>query len=563
MTLRLAILDGPLGRLPPGLVDRGRLGEAFVVACETVPFERSGDMILFGWAFGRDTMSRYARLTGPDVSAVVASGGAWAVRNLWGNYILVWRDADGGTNFLRSPVTGPPLYQRAGGAGGRSCAFTDIGLARALGFRLDRPDPRVIDASLRFPLLRCSATEIEGVTEILPGEIARFGEAGARTGSWSPWDHVSRPPRQPSAQELHALVHRVVAAWSDRFDRVQLELSGGLDSSIVAACLAARGAPWRALTLVTAGPDGDERLFARAVAELTGVRLAELMLPAEPGDPLAPVRLPRARPAGFGLLGSNDVELLAAANDFGADAIFSGTGGDNVFGYQTSIAPALDALRFAGPRAAVGAAADLAQITGDNLWNALRMLARRLLVPARLWPVDTSLLSQRYAAAAPDHPWMKGARRAPPGQRAYAMGLAIILPFLDSHDRGFAIPKIAPLLSQPLVEYGLGIQSWRWGEGGQDRALARRAFRAELPASVVARRSKGRILSLFLPAFEANRGRLRDFLLGGWLAGEGVIDRDAVDALLTGRARASSEDMIRILRFTDVERWVRSVIETA
>jgi asparagine synthase (glutamine-hydrolysing) len=563
VTLSLAVLDRPPGRVPPGFLDRGTLGDTHIVAGETVPFGRSGNTILFGWAFGRDGMSRCAALTEPDAAELVASGGAWAVRNLWGNYILLWQDRSGGTMFLRSPVTGPPLYQRPGGGDGRPCAFTDIGLARALGFRFDRPDPWVIDASLRFPLLRSSATEIAGVTEMLPGEIARFGEAGARAGSWSPWDHVSRPPRPASTEELHALVHAVVAAWSDSFERVQLELSGGLDSSIVAACLAERRAAWRAITLVTAHHDGDERIFARAVAERARVRLAELMLPAEPGDPLAPVRLPRVRPAGFGLLGPNDAELLAAARDYGADAIFSGTGGDNVFGYQTSIAPALDALRFAGPRAAIGAAADLAQITGDNLWNALRMLARRLIVPARLWPVDPSLLSRRYAAAAPEHAWMNGARRAAPGQRAYAMGLAIIMPFLDSHDRGFSIPKIAPLLSQPLVEYGLGIQSWRWGEGGQDRALARKAFQAELPASVVARRSKGRILSLFLPAFEAHRDRLRDYLLGGWLAGTGVIDCAAVDALLTGRTRASPEDMIRILRFTDIERWVRTVTEPA
>ena len=121
------------------------------------------------------------------------------------------------------------------------------------------------------------------------------------------------------------------------------------------------------------------------------------------------------------------------------------------------------------------------------------------------------------------------------------------------------MPKIAPLLSQPLIEFGLGVPSWQWGEGGVNRALAREAFRENLPEIVLTRRSKGRILSMFLPAFEANRQRLSSFLLDGWLAGSGILDLDAIDALLAGRTQADTSAMLRILEFADIERWARSI----
>ena len=119
--------------------------------------------------------------------------------------------------------------------------------------------------------------------------------------------------------------------------------------------------------------------------------------------------------------------------------------------------------------------------------------------------------------------------------------------------------RVAPLLAQPLIEYGLGVPSWQWGEGGVNRSLAREAFRAELPEIVLNRRSKGRILSMFLPAFEQNRSRLAGHLLNGWLAGAGLLDVDAIGAKLSGRERADTTDMLRILQFADIEGWARSV----
>lgn len=562
MTVRVAILGAwPDGlAVPPGF-SASKIGTATLLHGGTAPFFDLGKAMLAGWAFRRNGFQSCEALDAEEIEAITRSGGDWAIRNLWGNFLLVWIDAENYVHILRSPVTGPAFFHVAASATrSTSCAFTDLPLARMLGIAFDRPDAAAIDAKLRFPYLRGSMTEIEDVCELLPGEVMRLGKGTTGQTAWSPWEYTTRPPVRGDPDVLGALVRSAVTAWSSRFDRVQLELSGGVDSSVVAACLGAAGGAWRAATIATPDPDGDERIYARAVCERVGAELEEVLLPHTSPDPLVPIPHPRVRPGGFGLLDSNDRVLLATAQAYGASAIFSGTGGDGTFGYHTSIAPALDAFRFAGPRAGLAAAIDLAAITGDTLWHALALVVRGLFARPREWPVDNGLLSQRFAGARPSHPWTKGADGVAPGQRSYAMKLLLIQTFLDGYDRALVLPKIAPLLSQPLVEYGLGIQSWQWGEGGQNRSLARQAFRDDLPAIVLARRSKGRILSMFLPVFEQNRDRLRPFLLDGWLASAGIVDAAAIDDLLTGRTKTGAIAMIRVLQLTDMERWARSIV---
>lgn len=557
MSLRVAVVEQSTvpKAFPADSALLADIGSSRLIGNSGTPIWTGKGVVLVGWAFRRSDFGRCLGLSEGEAAALLSSGGVWALRNLWGQYLLCWSDRNGRTWLLRSPVDGPPLFHAASPGG--ACAFTDLALARSLGFASAGPNPQAVDAALRFPFLRTPVTELEGVREILPGEIVDLATASRQPRSWSPWDHTARPPRRIAPAELRSMVERVVAAWSDRFDRVQLELSGGLDSSIVAACLTGREGAWRGLTLATRDPDGDERPYARAVAGRAGVELAERWRP-PPGDPVAlPARL-RTRPGGFGLLAPSDAVFLDAAREFGADAIFTGTGGDNIFGYITSAGPVLDALRFAGPVAAWRAAGDLARLARDNRWKALLYAGRRMLHTPAPWPVESGLLSDRYAGSMPSHPWAEGSAGVAPGQRTYGLALLLMQSFVNAYDRALELPMIAPLLSQPLVEFGLGVASWQWSEGGQDRAFARQAFVDVVPPQVLARRSKGRILSVFLPAFTDNRAALRDFLIEGWLAGAGILDRDAVAAGLE-RGAGDPLSIMRMLEVADVEAWARSV----
>jgi asparagine synthase (glutamine-hydrolysing) len=561
MSLRIAIVEAAaLPRvLPAGTDMLATLGTARLVGDAVAPRWAGEGAFLLGWAFYRDGYGACSELSREEIDRLAATGGQWALGALWGHYLLGWTDERGRGWLLRSPVDGPPLYWTE--AKGLACAFTDLTLARKLGFARAGPDPHAVDAALRFPFLRTPATEIAGVREILPGEIIDLRAGRRQPESWTPWNYVLRPPRRIEPADLRDTVAAVVGAWSGRFNRIQLELSGGLDSSIVAACLTGRAGAWRGLTLATRDPDGDERPYARAVTTRAGVELAERWRP-PPGDPRAvPGRL-RVRPGGFGLLGPSDKLFLQTAQEFGAEAIFTGTGGDNIFGYITSAGPVLDALRFAGPAAAWRAAGDLARLARDNRWKALLYAGQRALRTPAPWPIEHSLLSDRYARNMPAHSWADGATGAAPGQRTYGLALLLMQSFINAYDRALALPMIAPLLSQPLVEFGLGVQSWQWSEGGKDRALARAAFADLVPPEVLARRSKGRILSVFLPAFARDREALRPFLLDGWLAGAGILDLDAVSAMLEPGA-GDPLSIMRVLEVADMEGWARSAAEVA
>ena len=560
MIPRLAIVEGwPAGKpLPAPLVKIGNVGSAMIVGDSEFTMISCKGALLAGWAFRRGDMSACDGLARDEINKLIASNGSWALRSLWGNFLLVWADSNGATYILRAPVTGPAIYHISQGS--LTCAFTHIDLARSLGFVLNKPDAVALDAALRFPLLRGRETGISGLTEILSGEIARLGAAEPCSECWTPWAHTDCPPQPAAGTQLRDLVRVCVQSWSTRFDCIQLELSGGLDSSIVAASMGAGAGRWRAVNMVTSGVDGDETIYARAVADKIGASLHEIQIGTKYADPISCLDCLRARPGGFGLIGPSDRQLLEAANDYGADAIFTGAGGDNVFGFISSAAPIVDALRFGGVFAAWHAASDLARMTDSSIWSALSHMMRRIFYRVPRWPIDARFLSSRYYDARPSHPWLEAPVHASQGQRAYVAMLMRIQPFLDGYDRALRLPMIAPLLSQPLVEFGLGVPSWQWCEGGRDRSLARTAFADDLPVIVTQRRTKGRVESLFVPAFNDHRVQIGSFLREGWLANAGLLDMDAIDAALAHPVRALDSAYIRLLQIADIERWARSIL---
>jgi len=114
-----------------------------------------------------------------------------------------------------------------------------------------------------------------------------------------------------------------------------------------------------------------------------------------------------------------------------------------------------------------------------------------------------------------------------------------------------------PLLAQPIVEYCLGIPSWCWCMGGQNRAIARRAFAARLPPEITGRRTKGGADSLGVEIVDRDRLIIRDALLGGQLAEAGLLDHAALEPALSTAVVAAS-DYRRILQLADAEAWARS-----
>src|SRR5690606_13684552 len=77
------------------------------------------------------------------------------------------------------------------------------------------------------------------------------------------------------AEEVRVAVKDAVGAWTASFDSILLGVSGGLDSSIVAAAAIARTPGIRCYTMVEPGTNGDERQYVSSLRSKLGTPVAE------------------------------------------------------------------------------------------------------------------------------------------------------------------------------------------------------------------------------------------------------------------------------------------------
>src|SRR3546814_5640983 len=98
----------------------------------------------------------------------------------------------------------------------------------------------------------------------------RLPPKATRTASLFP---ITAPFRSEAADALQVALQLAIGSWSTCFDQILVGISGGLDSSIVAAALGPRTPHLRCLTMVEPGTDGDERRYVDALIRKLGVRL--------------------------------------------------------------------------------------------------------------------------------------------------------------------------------------------------------------------------------------------------------------------------------------------------
>lgn len=526
----------------------------FVAGAETA-FLRSDSAILVGQCFARGDEP----LTAPP--PVIGSGAAGlraALDDHWGNFVLFRAGPDEWMAY-REPSGTIAAYRC--GSGDSAVFVSDAAIARRLGLLAHaRPDLCFAAHWLQFPFLRTRRSGLEDVTELLPGMAATKAAAGSWTELllWRPADFVRkgdaiRNPRE-AADRLRELALRVVAAQPGSSAGL-LQLSGGLDSSIIAACLAHAGKKVPCINFATRSVDGDERQFARDVAQAFDLPLTEL-IEAEPAA-IEPDRLPSFRPRTNPLLAPLESAVAGAADELDVSLLIDGGGGDNLFCSIKSAAPVLDAFCLGGIGAARTAVADIAMRAGCTWWDVIAAAGRRLFKRRPEWKEDRSFLDHAALLARPElHPWLRGLRAAPAGKREHVEALVHIQHFLD---RGSAeLPRLHPLMAQPLLELCLGIPSWLWMHGGRDRAIARDAFAGLVSQSVLARRAKGSLQSLFHRAFEKLHPQIRDILMTGELRRAGITDAARLDAALSGDDWTRDEVQLRISELVALELWLQS-----
>ncbi len=220
---------------------------------------------------------------------------------------------------------------------GKRLAFASdlIALEKLVGtqFPID-PEALRLYVALRFvPEPRSIAS---GVTKVPPGHIVRFSSPGMSIARWYRPERTAAPVFATEDEAASVLRRHLKTAVADRLVAdvpVGAFLSGGIDSSIIAAVMAERGGTVRTFTVGFAGAPEyyEERPAALAVANHLGTKHTEISVSAN--DALA------ALPEVFAGLDEPFADssavptyLVSRATRTHVTVALSGDGADEVFG---------------------------------------------------------------------------------------------------------------------------------------------------------------------------------------------------------------------------------------
>lgn len=524
---------------------------------------------ILGTLFEGVAPARRCRALSREVRTELKGSGAAALsRHYWGAYVSVAIGEDASTlHVFRDPSGQQACFYKHGDGQLLLSSRADL-LQKADGCRLICSRDAMLDHIL-WPMIRAEQTALSDVMELLPGHELHAGPAGLECASrWSPWsfiadrDATGRDPRH-LADMLRELIVGCVDALASQATKALLAVSGGLDSSIVAAALARSKREFLCVTLATDDAAGDERIFARILARHLRVELVEAWETLDAIDLVCSEAHHLPRPVARSFAQSGDRVQQVLARERGIDLFLTGGGGDNVFCYLHSAAPVADRLIAAGlGMGALTTARDVATLTGVALpsvlrggWAKMKMAGKPYPWPVRAEFVPPDLVEGRTP---PAHPWRVPPAGTPPGKVMHVAWLLAIQNHLEGYGREALHPLRAPLMAQPIVEFCLAIPSWQWCKDGRDRSLARQAFADLLPPEILGRRSKGTPTSFVMQIVEERRTEIRELLLGGVLANVGLIDRAPLDAFLRNPDPRQVNHYMQTMAMVDVEAWARA-----
>jgi asparagine synthase (glutamine-hydrolysing) len=528
-----------------------------------------------------DTPALTCKLDEARTTAIVDSRGEWLLRNAWGNYVAFVTDPlVGSTLVVKDPCGSLPCFSTP--CRGITVVFSSIADCMELGAVSFTVNRRFIEHRLYGGEMTQQCDALNEVTQIHRGECIEFAPLQqpaivGRRFLWNPFavarSHAPLDDPSQAATVLRNTLRSCTSTLASGHESVLLRLSGGLDSSIVLSCLQATPRRPRLLAYTQYTPNGpmDPRPWARMAIGDSGcehievestpaaIRLSAILEMAPAAEPFSTLMC---------LVTAAQEQSLIARQ--AATATFSGDGGDCAFGSFCIGEAAAAYLRRHGPSSAVvRLAAESASILGQTTWHALKRalqmwITRRSLTNlASLNDEARKLVTEevvRECEAAPAvHPWLAGLPHAP-WEPTSKLGMLLGTPDLYA---GQAKPSaagpeiVAPIYAQPFMELVLRIPADVLFTGGQDRGLARRAFRGDVAQPILNRLWKDRAGDFHDEIIRRNLDWLREIFLDGVLVGEGLLDKAAVERALAPGPVKSHVFPGELLRHLDTEIWAR------
>lgn len=518
------------------------------------------NLLLLGTVFRRSSMTAPKGALedtipfGSSLEAVKA-----LLKAYWGAFVAV-SYSHGSLQVVRDPSAGMPCYYTKLGAAtliaSSASALLECGACR----------PSIAIDEVAHGLYRddlpSELTAIAGMMELLPGDVLTT-DSWQIQSSWSPWEYVTSDERVDFASQaalLRQTVQGVTRAWTSAFDRILIGVSGGLDSSIVAA--GANPSKTLCLTVTTDDVEGDERDYARLLCAYLDLQLVECRYQLEDIDiqRAASARLPR--PTGRTIAQGYNAAVSGLITQHDVAAFFTGNGGDNVFAFSRSAAAVADRyLREGLTKGTWDTLRDVSRLNGCGLLEAAQSARRCLKRQAGyLWREDRRYLSPGVLAEFDRrplvHPWLEAPDDALPGKAAHIASLLRIQRHLDGIGQMGEAALVNPLMSLPIIETCLAIPTWMWCQNARNRSVARSAFEEILPSALIARSWKGSPSGFGTQIVTHFHDGIRERLLDGHLSRAGIIDRPVLEQRLNNDRPDWGPDQTRVLELLEVEAWI-------
>ena len=428
-------------------------------------------------------------------------------------------------------------------------------------------DPVALDEYLAYEFVPSPRSIIRGISKLRPGHTLTWSLADPRAvvrRYWSPSLNVDGAARSAnldaSCEELRAVLRESVRKELISDVPLGVFLSGGIDSSAVAAMMAQLGGNVKTFSVGFAERSFDESSYARAVANHLGTDHHELTLSPSMLLGLLP-RMPVLLDEPLGDASILPTYLLSAFTRQHVKVALGGDGGDELFaGY-----PTLQAHRLAGYYLRAPAAVRR---------GVVEPLVRRL--PVSRDNLSFDFRAKRFVSGA-GHPAAERHQRwmgsFAPEERVAVLAADVrdavsdsivsefeslddlnqvlmldmrlylendILVKLDRASMMASLEGRVPLLNNDFVAYATGLPLSLKLRGLRSKFLLRRALRGLLPEGILRRRKKG----FGVPVAEWFRGPVKEQLLETLaperLRREGLFDPSEVGRLvgdhLAGRA---------------------------
>src|SRR5690242_1663624 len=506
--------------------------------------------------------------THSDTEVLVHAYEQWGeamVERLNGMFAFAVHDRRAGAVFLARDRMGiKPLHYAVDGprlvfASELKALLRDPALRRGV-------DPVALDEYLAYEFVPSPRTIVRGINKLRPGHTLTWSirERSARVGRyWSPRLNTGDGRHDLDQESSRLLEYLRESVRKELISDVPLGvfLSGGIDSSAVAAMMTQLGVEVKTFSVGFAERSFDESGYAREVARHLGTDHHEVTL--EPAAMLGLIpKLPQLLDEPLGDSSIIPTYLLSEFTRQHVKVALGGDGGDELFaGY-----PTLQAHRLAGyylrlprllRRGIVEPAVRRLPVSRDNLsfdFRAKRFVAGAELPVAQRHLTWMGSFADRTVSLEDEHGSLDPLNQVLMRDMRYYLEGDILVK-LDRASMMASLEARVPLLNNDFVAYATSLPLNMKLRGMRSKFLFKRALRGLLPDRILDRPKKG----FGVPVADWFRGplreQMREVLSAERVRRDGFFDARVVDGLVAGHLAGTADNRKQLWTLFAFQLW--------